>query len=101
MSCSQKDRAVLSLQSKLKACRVASPNKHNHKLNTCNLEVHTLTLYQYIAQPNFFYLSYSRNFAYLSAEHIYLIWLRTRIIGNTVIRLVKNYLPPIEKNYQK
>jgi hypothetical protein len=84
MSCSQKDRAALSLQPKLKACCIASPNKHNHKLNTSNLEVYTLTVYQYIVQANFFTLFFPCNFASLSAEHIYLIWLRTRIIGNTV-----------------
>ena len=71
MSCSQKDRAALSLQSKLKACRIRAPNKHNHKLNTGNLEVHTLTVYQYIVQANFFYLFFPYNFAYLSAEHIF------------------------------
>jgi len=70
MSYSQKDRAVLSLQPKLKACRVRSPNKHNHKLNTSNLEVHTLTIYQYIAHKRIFFTLFSPcNFAYLSAEH--------------------------------
>ena len=30
------------------ACHIPSRDKHSHKLNTSNLEVHTLTIYQYI-----------------------------------------------------
>ena len=72
MSCSQKGRVVLSLQHKLKACRVSSPNIHNHKLNTSNLEVHTLTVYHYIVHKGTsFTLFFPCNFAYLSAEHIF------------------------------
>jgi len=62
--------ALLSLQPKLKACRVRSANKHNHKLNTGNLEVHTLTLYQHTAHKRIsFTLFFPRNFAYLSSKH--------------------------------
>jgi len=38
-----------------KACRIPSRDKNNHKLNTSNLAVHTLTIYRYIAHKrNFF-----------------------------------------------
>ena len=45
---SQKSKAAL------KARRVRSPNKHSHKLNTSNLEAHSLTKYHYTVQGNFF-----------------------------------------------
>jgi hypothetical protein len=89
MSCSQKDRAVLPLQPKLKACRVASPNIHNHKLNTSNLEVHTLTMYQYIVHKQISLLYSSHVTLPISPPSIFLIWLRTRIIGNKTFQLLK------------
>ena len=74
--------AVLSLQPKLKACRVRLPNKHSHKLNTSNLQVHTLIVYQYIAHKRISLLYSSHVILPISPPSVYLIWLRTRIIGN-------------------
>ena len=85
---SQKSKATLSFQPKLKAFRVHSPHKHNQKLNTGNLEAHSLTKYRYIVQRNFLTCnSHEQLYLFLHQTYIYIIRLRSRSIGY-------NTLPP-------
>ena len=63
---------------------------HTSKMNTSNLEVHTFTMYQYIVHkrnsftgsPKFYFI-FPDVILPVFRPSIFLIWLRTRIVGNS------------------
>jgi hypothetical protein len=93
----------------LRAGRIPWHDKHSHKLNTNNLEVRTPITYQYLVhKAELLLLEVLNLYSTLpnvilpvSLPSIFLIWFRTRIIGNTSNVVGNSYTPPFSKSNLK